>query len=248
MQNNFYFINNHSNIYKKPSKQSEVTSQIIYGEKFKILEKNKGWIKIKTLFDNYKGFIKNSKYVEKFSPNYKVSSLKAKIFKKPGIGTNSWLPLASKLSVLEKNRNYVKIEKNKWIKKKDIKKLNHKEKNFVKIFKKFLNVKYLWGGKTFKGIDCSALLQIFFYYNSSFYPRDTKDQIKYTKKNSKNKRFKKGDIIFWKSHVAMCLNSKQLIHAYGPEKKVIIMPIIETINRIQKTAKLKVKKISRIKY
>ena len=46
----------------------------------------------------------------------------------------------------------------------------------------------------------------------------------------------------------MCINSKQLIHAYGPEKKVIIMPIVEAINRIQKTAKLKVKKISRIKY
>ena len=46
----------------------------------------------------------------------------------------------------------------------------------------------------------------------------------------------------------MCLNSKQLIHAYGPEKKVIIMPIKETINRILKTANLKVKKISRIKY
>ncbi len=248
MQNNFYFINNYSNIYKKPSKQSEVTSQIIYGEKFKILAKNKSWIKIKTLFDNYKGFIKNSKYVEKFSSNYKVSSLKAKIFKKPGIETNSWLPLASKLSVFEQNRNYVKIEKNKWIKKRDIKKLNHKEKNFVKIFKKFINVKYVWGGKTFRGIDCSALLQIFFCYNNSFYPRDTKDQIKYTKKNSKNKKFKKGDIIFWKGHVAICLNSKQLIHAYGPEKKVIIMPIIEAIDRIQKTANLKVKKISRIKY
>ena len=248
MQNNFYFKNNYSNIYKKPSKQSEVTSQIIYGEKFKILTKNKNWIKIKTLFDNYKGFIKKSKYVKKSRPNYKVSSLKAKIFKKPGIGTNSWLPLASKLSVFEQNKNYVKVEKNKWIKKADIKKLNHKEKNFVKIFKKFINVKYVWGGKTFKGIDCSALLQIFFYYNNSFYPRDTKDQIKYTKKNSKNKKFKKGDIIFWKGHVAMCLNSKQLIHAYGPEKKVIIMPIIKTINRIQKTAKLKVKKISRIKY
>ena len=81
-----------------------------------------------------------------------------------------------------------------------------------------------------------------------FYPRDTKDQIKYTKKNLKKRLFKKGDIIFWKGHVAMCLNSKQLIHAYGPERKVIIMPIIETINRIEKTAKLKVKKVSRIKY
>ena len=177
-----------------------------------------------------------------------MSSLKAKIFKKPGIGTNSWLPLASKLSVFEQNRNYVKIEKNKWIRKTDIKKLNHIENNFIKIFKKFLNVKYVWGGKTFQGIDCSALIQIFFYYNNSFYPRDTKDQIKYTKKNSKKEQFKKGDIIFWKGHVAICLNSKQLIHAYGPEKKVIIMPIIETINRIQKTAKLKVKKVSRIKY
>ena len=248
MQNNFYFIGNYSNIYKKPSRKSEVTSQIIYGEKFKILSKNKSWIKIKTSFDNYKGFIKNSKYVEKFKPNYKVSSLKSRIFKKPGIGTNSWLPFASKLSVLDQNKNYIKIEKNKWIKKADIKKVNHKENNFTKIFKKFLNLKYVWGGKTYQGIDCSALLQIFFYYNNSYYPRDTKDQIKYTKKNSKKRQFKKGDIIFWKGHVAMCLNSKQLIHAYGPERKVIIMPIIETINRIEKTAKLKVKKISRIKY
>ena len=248
MRNNFYFIDNYSNIYKKPSKLSEVTSQIIYGEKFKILAKNKSWIKIKTLFDNYKGFIKNTKYVNKFSPNYKVSSLRARIFKKPGIGTNSWFPLASKLSVIEKKKKFVKIEKNKWIKKQDIKKLNYKEKNFVKILKKFLNVKYVWGGKTFQGIDCSALLQIFFYYNNLFYPRDTKDQIKYTKKNSKKRKFKKGDIIFWKGHVAICLNSKQLIHAYGPEKKVIIMPIIETINRIKKTAKLKIKKISTIKY
>ena len=44
MQNNFYFIGNFSNIYKNPSKRSEVTSQIIYGEKFKILAKNKNFL------------------------------------------------------------------------------------------------------------------------------------------------------------------------------------------------------------
>ena len=204
MQNNFYFIGNFSNIYKNPSKRSEVTSQIIHGEKFKILAKNKNWIKIKTLFDSYKGFVKNSKYVKKFSPNYKVSSLKARIFKKPGVRTNNWLPLASKLSVFEQNNNYVKIEKNKWIKKADIKKVNHKENNFTKIFKKFLNVKYVWGGKTFQGIDCSALIQIFFYYNNSFYPRDTKDQIKYTKKNSKKRQFKK-EILFFGKVMLLCV-------------------------------------------
>ena len=62
-------------------------------------------------------------------------------------------------------------------------------------------------------------------------------------KKKVTKKFKKGDIIFWKGHVAMCLNSKELIHAYGPRKKVIIMPIIETIKLIEKTANLKVIKI-----
>ena len=248
MKNNFYFKGNFSNIYKKPSKFSEVTSQILYGEKFKILLKNKKWIKIKSSFDNYIGFVKNAQYVEKFEPYYKVSSLKANIFKKPNSSSKNWLPLGSKLPIIDENKYFIKIEKNKWIKKKDIKDINYKDKNFVKIFKKFLNVKYVWGGKTYKGIDCSALLQIYFSYNNLFYPRDTKDQIKYSKRNLKKRKFKKGDILFWNGHVAICLNSKNLIHAYGPEKKVLIMPIIETINRIHKTAKLKVKKISMIKY
>ncbi len=248
MQNSFYFKGNFSNIYKKPSSFSEVTSQILYGEKFKILKKNKGWIKIKSSFDNYIGFIKDKKYEKRFKPKYKISNLKARIFKKPNLASKNYLPFGSKLSILNENKKYVKIDKNKWIKKKDIKKINYKEKNYVKVFKKFLDVKYVWGGKTFKGIDCSALLQIFFSYNNSFYPRDTKDQIKYFKGIIKKRNFNKGDIIFWKGHVAMCLNSKKLIHAYGPKKKVIIMPIMKTIDKIQKTANLKIKKISRIKY
>ena len=248
MQNNFYFKGNFSNIYKKPSKFSEVTSQILYGEKFKILSKNKNWIKIKTSFDNYFGYIQNAPYVKKFKPIYKVNNLKAKIFKKPNSDSKNYLSFGSKLSVIEENKYYIKIDKNKWIKKKDIKSINSKEKNFVKTFKRFLNVKYIWGGKTYKGIDCSALLQIFFNYNNIFYPRDTKDQIKYSKKVLKKRKFKKGDIIFWKGHVAICLNSKKLIHAYGPEKRVLIMPIMKTINRIQETAKLKVKKVSKIIY
>ena len=134
------------------------------------------------------------------------------------------------------------------LKKKDIKKICHREKNFLKIFRLFLKTKYVWGGKTFNGIDCSALLQLFYYYNNSFYPRDTKDQIKYSRKQLKRKVFKKGDVIFWKGHVAICIDSKQLIHAYGPEKKVLIMPIIKTIERIERTASLSIKKISSIKY
>jgi hypothetical protein len=248
VQNNFFFKSQFSNIYKKPNRQSEVISQILYGEKFKILSKNKKWIKIKTLFDNYVGYIENKKYTDTYKPTHKIYSLKASIFNKPNEKSKKFLPFGSKISIIKKNKNFIEFEKNKWLRKKNIKDINHKEKKFFKIFKLFLKTKYLWGGKTFKGIDCSALLQLFYYYNNSFYPRDTKEQIKYSKKNFKRKKFKKGDIIFWKGHVAICLNTKQLIHAYGPKKKVLIMPITKTIKRIKETAKLSVKKISSIRY
>ena len=248
MKNNFFFKKQFSNIYKKASKNSEVTSQILYGEKFKILSKNEEWIKIKSLFDNYIGFIENKNYEIKHYPKYKVYSLKANIFNNNNKKTKNFLPFGSRIEEINKKKNYIEFEKNKWIKKNDIKIINHKEKNFNKIFKLFLKTKYVWGGKTFKGIDCSALLQIFYYYNQTFYPRDTSDQIKYSKKKLIKKTFKKGDIIFWKGHVAMCINSKKLIHAYGPERKVLIMPILKTIKRIEKTTKLLVKKISPIKY
>jgi len=248
VKNNYFFKKQFSNIYKKASKNSEVTSQILYGEEFNIISRNKEWIKIRSLFDNYIGYIKNKNYTPKHYPKYKVHSLKADVFNNQNKKTNNFLSFGSKIEEINRKKNYIQFEKNKWIKKKDIKNLSHKEKNYIKILKLFLNTKYVWGGKTFKGIDCSALLQMFYYYNQSFYPRDTIDQIKFSKKKVKKKIFSKGDIIFWKGHVALCINSKKLIHAYGPEKKVLIMPILKTIKRIEKTAKLGIKKISLIKY
>ena len=248
MKNNFFYKSQFSNIYKRSSKLSEVTSQILYGERFKILSINKDWIKIKSSFDNYIGYIKNEKYVNKHNPSHKVYSLKATIFNKQNKKTKKFLPFGSKVTVINKNKKFFEFENNKWLKISDLKKIKHKEKNFSKIFKLFLKTKYVWGGRTFRGIDCSALLQLFYYYNSTFYPRDTKDQIKYSKKKIIKKKFKKGDIIFWKGHVAICINSKELIHAYGPEKKVLVMSIRKTIDRIKKKANLIVKKISFIKY
>ena len=83
----------------------------------------------------------------------------------------------------------------------------------------------------------------FYNYNNKFFPRDTVDQIKFKRGLKSKKKFKKGDIVFWKGHVGICINSKKFIHAYGPRKKVLIMPINHTIKLIEKTAGLKVKKI-----
>ena len=70
-----------------------------------------------------------------------------------------------------------------------------------------------------------------------------KTQMKFCKKKL-SKKLTKGDIIFWKGHVGMCINQSKFIHAYGPRKKVVIMPTNFTIKLIEKTANLIVKKIS----
>ena len=248
MKNSYFYKKALSNIYKRPSEVSEITSQIIYGEKFKVLSKNKSWLKIETSFDNYIGYIRDENYSGDHSPTHKIFSLKVNIFNKQKNKTKYFLPFASKISIIQENKKFVEFEKNKWILKKDIKKIDVIEKDYLKILKLFLRTKYVWGGKTYKGIDCSAILQLFYYYNNIFYPRDTKDQLRYSKSNVKTKIFKKGDVLFWDGHVAICVNAKKLIHAYKPEKKVLIMSITKTIDRIERTAKLIVKKVSSIKY
>ena len=237
-----------TDIHEEPKKRSKLSSQMLYGEEFRIINKNNNWIKIKTSYDNYIGYIKNKKFIKKSNPLFKVYTLKSEIFKKKNgkfKKTSKFLYFASKISRISENKKFLEFEKNRWIQKKNLKKINHIEKNYNKIFKSFLNTKYLWGGKTTEGIDCSSLIQIFFYYNQTFFPRDTKDQIRYCK-NIIKKKNSKGDIIFWKGHVGICLNQSKFIHAYGPRKKVVIMPIKHTIVLIKETAGLIVKKICNI--
>jgi len=247
VQNSYFCNKPYINLYEFGSLKSKISSQLLYGEKFEVLAKKKNFLKIKTHYDNYIGYTKLSKFIKDFKETSKVSALKSRIFKSPNnlkkSKTKKFLPFASKIQIIKKKNNFVMFEKNKWLKEKDINPINQKSKNVLKIIKLFLNCKYKWGGKTFNGIDCSALIQIIYQFNNKFFPRDTIDQIKFKKGTKKKIKFKLGDIIYWKGHVAICINSKKLIHAYGPRKKVIIMEINKTIKLIKKTANLEVKKI-----
>ncbi len=247
MQNSFFCNKPYINLYESSSLKSKISSQLLYGEKFKILYKKKQFIKIKTDYDNYTGYIKLSKFINKFRETHKVKVLKSRILKNPNYlrksKTKKFLPFSSNIEVIKKKKKFVMFEKNKWLNSKDIKPIDQKDQNILKILKLFLNCKYTWGGKTFNGIDCSALIQLFYKFNNNFFPRDTVDQIKFKKGVKRKVKFKLGDIIYWKGHVAVCINSKELIHAYGPRKKVLIMPIKKTIKLIKETANLEVKKI-----
>ena len=242
-----YFTNNFSiiNLHKKPSIKSEVVTQMIYGESFSVSKKSKNWLKIKIKEDNYQGYIKNRKYSNFLKPTHKVCALKAKIFKFPDRIKKSEITFGSKIRVVDANSRFLKFS-NGWIKKGDVKPVSYKEKDTFKNIIFFKDIRYKWGGKSFKGIDCSALIQVFLNFNNKFCPRDAKDQVKYFKKNIKLKNIRKNDIIYWKGHVALALSNKKLIHAYGPMKKTIVMGINQTIKRIEKTANLKVIGIKRI--
>ncbi len=235
------------NVYKKKTKKSQVVTQLLYGDTFKKLAGRNSWIKIKNNLDNYIGYIKNGKFSNNHKNTHKVSVLHSNLYLKANSKNKikKKLSFGSKIKVIKKRGNFYKFD-NFWIKKRDIKKINFKTKDTFKNIDKFINVKYKWGGKHFSGVDCSGLIQLFFNFNNKFCPRDTKDQIKYFKKKIKLVNIKKNDLIFWKGHVALVISKNTLIHGYGPLKKVVVMSIKKTIDRIYKTANLKVTGIRRV--
>ena len=133
-----------------------------------------------------------------------------------------------------------------WVEAKNLKNISYRKKDLFSDIKIFNNVRYKWGGKTFKGIDCSALVQIFLNFQNKLCPRDANDQVKYFKKNISLKNIKKNDLIYWKGHVAVAISKKKLIHAYGPLKKTVIMNTNKTIKIIKDTADLEVLCIKRV--
>ena len=234
------------NLYKRKNLNSKIDTQLLYGENFKVINKTNEWRKIKNERDGYTGFIKNRKFLNLIKANFKVSVLKARVFTKPNIKKklNKFLPYDSRIRVIGRVGKFRKFGKY-WIKNSDIKKISSKNKNIFKDLMIFKNIKYLWGGKSYKGIDCSALVQVCLSQNNRYCPRDSKDQERFFKKKIKLQNIKKNDLIFWKGHVAIALSKTMLIHAYGPMKKVVVMSTKRTIDRIKKTANLSVTSIRR---
>ncbi len=247
MKNNFSNIYPVVNLYRKKKITSEIVTQILFGETFTILKKLKDWYKIKLDNDNYIGYVKKKKFVKKLKLTHKISALSSNIYKKPSSVSKlkKKLPFYSKICVKKKKGPFSKFN-NYWIKTKDLKPINYRDKNIFSKLNLFKGVKYKWGGKNFNGIDCSALVQLILNYNNKYCPRDTKDQLKFFKKSIKLKNIKKNDLIFWQGHVAIVLSKQKLIHAYGPLKKVIIMNVNHAIKRIERTANLKIIGIRRL--
>ena len=173
------------NVYKKKSIKSKLLTQLLYGESFKLIKKNGLWIKIKNDSDSYKGFIKKNTFPSAQVNTHKVCNLFAYLYKKPSLKykIKKKISFGSRVKVVERKKNFYKFD-NFWIKKKDLKEKKYKTKDLFQNIKKFINTKYIWGGKHYSGVDCSGLIQILLNFNNRYCPRDSKDQIRYFKKTN----------------------------------------------------------------
>jgi hypothetical protein len=108
------------------------------------------------------------------------------------------------------------------------------EPDFVAVAERFVGVPYLWGGKTSFGIDCSGLVQVALGAAGMACPRDSdmQEQALGTTVATETANLRRGDLVFWKGHVAIVRDHAMLLHANAFHMAVAIEPIADAITRI----------------
>lgn len=214
-------------IRREPSEISEMISQLLFGETFDIEERTEKWIKIRTHWDNYSGWIDTKMYVEISDKEFKKLTNSLKTFTTPiftkiideQTGYTQLLPTGSVMYNFDLGKQHTFFLSKSFL----VKDYDNSIANadITDIAKKFLNAPYLWGGRTYFGIDCSGFSQLVYKLKGISLPRDAKDQA--MKGNAVNMvhEIKQGDLAFFDNeegdiiHVGILLNNQTIIHASG---------------------------------
>lgn len=204
--------------------RSELVSQVLFGEHFKILEQTTNWAKIKLAFDGYEGWVDNKQFQLISEEQYQAISNSAAILNADLIEyittPNNFLipiPIGSSLSFLdfpEINTAQFSFE--------GVKICGIKPKSeLIKTAFMYLNAPYLWGGKTPFGIDCSGFTQMVYKLNGYSILRDASQQATQGEALSFIEESEPGDLAFFDNdegkiiHVGMIMENNYIIHAHG---------------------------------
>lgn len=219
----------------QPSEQSEMVSQILFGELFELLEVHDSWSRIRICSDSYIGWC-TSKMLQLF-PDFFFDELSDKkpfltrsaisVCKREDLSNGVfYLPAGSRLYLSDINAGIFelyhvdgeKVHKNRWQLADDA---SVEECDIVSLAMKFLNAPYLWGGKSVLGMDCSGLVQVVFSLVGVQLPRDARLQVLHGTLVSKISDILPGDLAFFANaegkvvHVGICMGNGSIIHASG---------------------------------
>ena len=199
------------------SDKSEMINQLIYGDIIEILEEKEKWVKIKSVFDDYIGWIDKKQYfkivdnitVDLKNPIYSIDLVE---FIENNNNELVTIPIGSDISNISLMNH--KFEG------KTISGKNNRN-SIVDTALLFLNSPYLWGGKTPFGIDCSGFTQMVYKINGYKLSRDSKDQANQGETLSFIEESEAGDLAFFNNdqgdiiHVGIILQNNHIIHASG---------------------------------
>ena len=190
------------------SDKAEIVTEILFGESADILEVNKNWTRIKMHYDGYEGWMDTKQLrpvtVEELAAR-KVTVLTedfASVMMNEG---KTLLSMGSEVEfpVVASRRSH-----------------NVRE-SIALTAKEFLNVPYLWGGKSFFAVDCSGFTQLVYKVHNIKLPRDTSQQVEVGASLTFVEESQPGDLAFFENpegkiiHVGIMLDNQKIIHASG---------------------------------
>ena len=203
----------------EPADISELVSQVLYGEFFKIIEQRKNWSKIRLAFDSYEGWIDNKQYIEIIEEQYTALNNET-----PKLS----LDLVEFIEDFNEQLHPVLLGSTL----NGLSFLNHKfdgqitnkkqpKEHLLQTAFLYLNAPYLWGGKTSFGIDCSGFTQMVYKLNGYKLLRDASQQATQGEALSFIEESEPGDLAFFDNnegiitHVGIIMKDNYIIHAHG---------------------------------
>ncbi|MEY4706348.1 MAG: hypothetical protein RJB58_71 [Pseudomonadota bacterium] len=219
----------------RPSDDAAQDSELLHSESFTVYDRAHGWAWGQAASDLYVGYVKEDALGAPFAGEARVSALMAPVFARPDLKTpvRDLLPLNASVPALGRDGDYVNIGSG-FVHQRHL--AAEGEKDFVAVAQRFLGVAYVWGGKTAAGLDCSGLIQTALQAVGKAAPRDTDMMEKALGEPTRIADVRRGDLVFWKGHMGVMLDSENLLHANAFHMLVAIEPLAEAIGRIEKVA------------